>query len=179
MKGVPTLTSIGEIGGQTAKAPWAIVGQRNFDSQPMTDTTSHTAHYDAPPSSLEKSEVTGIGGELAPQHGDVLVGGRPRQEPYSFWRDFTDLPRFKRNVHKGKVLSTTRFHWVIDAPGGKTVVRNSGLVEFLDSSGDRRTAVRVRLVYDPPGGSVGALIAKIFRKEPKVQARQRVRRFRH
>jgi uncharacterized membrane protein len=37
--------------------------------------------------------------------------------------------------------------------------------------------VRVTLVYDPPAGAVGKLIAKLFQKEPKVQARQDLRRF--
>jgi uncharacterized membrane protein len=50
-------------------------------------------------------------------------------------------------------------------------------VEFLDSPDARGTVVRVTLTYDPPAGSVGKLIAKLFQKEPKVQARQDLRRF--
>jgi uncharacterized membrane protein len=56
-------------------------------------------------------------------------------------------------------------------------VRNSARVEFLDSPDGRGTVVRVTLVYDPPGGTVGKLIAKAFQKDPKVQARQDLRRF--
>jgi uncharacterized membrane protein len=37
--------------------------------------------------------------------------------------------------------------------------------------------VRVTLSYDPPAGAVGKLIARLFQKEPKVQARQDLRRF--
>jgi uncharacterized membrane protein len=37
--------------------------------------------------------------------------------------------------------------------------------------------VRVTLTYDPPAGTVGKLIAKLFQREPKVQARQDLRRF--
>jgi uncharacterized membrane protein len=172
----------------------------------MTETISHTAHDDAPLSAAKNPEVTALEGELAPRHGDVLVGrsvtiNRPRQELYEFWREFTNLPRFMRNVHKVTVLNATHSHWVIEAPGGKSVewdsqitrdepgtaigwrslegssVRNSGLVEFLDSPDGRGTVVRVTLVYDPPAGAVGALIAKLFQKEPKVQARQDLRRF--
>jgi len=143
---------------------------------------------------------------LAPHSGDVLVGrsvtiDRPRQELYAFWRDFQNLPRFMHNVKSVSVLDARRSHWVIEAPAGKTVewdssvtedqpgrlvawesqqeasVRNSGRVEFLDSPDGRGTVVRVTLVYDPPGGTVGQLIAKVFQKEPKVQARQDLRRF--
>lgn len=96
---------------------------------------------------------------------------------------------------------SSRSHWVVAAPAGQSVewdslitedvpnemiawtsepgasVRNSGRVEFTDSSAGRGTMVTVTLAYDPPGGSVGKLIAKLFQREPKVQARQDLRRF--
>jgi uncharacterized membrane protein len=37
--------------------------------------------------------------------------------------------------------------------------------------------VTVTLAYDPPGGTVGKMIAMLFQKEPKIQARQDLRRF--
>jgi uncharacterized membrane protein len=145
-------------------------------------------------------------GELAPRHGDVLVGrsvtiNRPREELYSSWRDFYNLPQFMHNVHSVTIKDQTHSHWVIEAPAGKTVewdsqitrddpgrliawqslegasVRNSGQVEFLDSPDNRGTVVRVTLTYDPPAGTVGKLIAKLLQKDPKVQARQDLRRF--
>jgi uncharacterized membrane protein len=138
--------------------------------------------------------------------GDVMVGrsvtiNRPREELYAFWRDFTNLPQFMQNVHSVAIQDQTRSHWVIEAPAGTTVewdseitqdvpgrliawrslegatVRNKGQVEFLDSADNRGTVVRVTLAYDPPGGSAGKLIAKLFQKEPKIQARQDLRRF--
>jgi uncharacterized membrane protein len=126
---------------------------------------------------------------------------RPRDELYSFWRDFQNLPRFMHNVHRVSCQDQSHSHWVIAAPAGKTVewdsriaedepgrliaweslqgasVRNSGRVEFFDSPDGRGTVVRVTLAYDPPAGTVGKLIAKLFQKEPKVQARQDLRRF--
>jgi uncharacterized membrane protein len=173
---------------------------------PMTDATSHTAHRDAPLSAAKHPDVVGLGGDLLPRHGDVLVGrsvtiDRPREELYAFWREFTHLPRFMRNVHRVSIVDARRSHWVIEAPAGNTVewdseiiedqpghliawrsvegasVRNSGQVEFLDSPDGRGTVVRATLVYEPPAGSIGKLIAKLFQKEPKVQARQDLRRF--
>jgi uncharacterized membrane protein len=72
-----------------------------------------------------------------------------------------------------------------DAPGRllawKSVegadVRHEGQVEFRDSPDQRGTCVTVTLTYDPPGGSIGQLMAKLFQKEPKIQARQELRRF--
>jgi uncharacterized membrane protein len=140
------------------------------------------------------------------QPGDVLVGrsvtiNRAREELYAFWRDFENLPLFMHNVQDVAIRDARHSHWIIAAPAGKTVewdskitqdepghliaweslegasVRNSGRVEFLDSPDGRGTVVRVTLAYDPPGGGLGKLVAKVFQKEPKVQARQDLRRF--
>jgi uncharacterized membrane protein len=167
---------------------------------------SHTAHDDAPLSSAKNPDPLAYGGELASRHGDVLIGrsvtiDRPRGELYSFWRDFNNLPRFMHNVHSVMVKDDRHSHWIIEASAGKTVewdseitrddpgreiawrsleganVRNSGQVEFLDSPDGRGTVVRVTLTYDPPAGAIGKLIARLFQKEPKVQARQDLRRF--
>ncbi len=172
----------------------------------MTSPTSHTAHNDAPLSAAKNPNPMAENGELAPQPGDVLVGrsatiNRPRQELYAFWRDFENLPRFMHNIHSVTITDDIHSHWVIKAPAGQTVewdskithdepgrliaweslegasVRNSGKVEFIDSPDARGTVVRVTLTYDPPAGGVGKLIAKLFQKEPKVQARQDLRRF--
>jgi uncharacterized membrane protein len=172
----------------------------------MTRPLSHTAHDDAPLSAAKNPNPVAAGNELAPMHGDVLIGrsvtiNRPRGELYSFWRDFKNLPQFMHNVHSVTIQDQIHSHWIIEAPGGKTVewdseitqdepgrliawqslegasVRNSGRVEFLISPDDRGTVVRVTLTYDPPAGAVGKLIARLFQKEPKVQARQDLRRF--
>jgi uncharacterized membrane protein len=37
--------------------------------------------------------------------------------------------------------------------------------------------VSVTIAYDPPGGALGKAFAKIFRREPKIQARHELRRF--
>ena len=33
------------------------------------------------------------------------------------------------------------------------------------------------IAYDPPAGAIGKAIAKVFRREPKIQARRDLRRF--
>ena len=173
----------------------------------MADPISRTAHDDAPLSAAISPDASAAGTEhLEGRKGDVLVGrsvtiNRPRHDLYAFWRNFQNLPRFMHNIRSVAVIDNSRSHWVVEAPGGKSVewasivtadevgrliawrsdegasVRNSGEVEFRDSPDGRGTVVTVTLVYDPPGGSIGKAIAKLFQKEPKVQARQDLRRF--
>ena len=133
--------------------------------------------------------------------GRTVTINRPRQELYAFWRDFRNLPRFMENVREVTVSDGQRSHWVIEAPAGRTVewdsvltedvegeviawesaegaeIRNSGRIEFRDNSAGRGTEVTATIAYDPPGGDLGKLIAKLFQKEPKVQARRELRRF--
>lgn len=126
---------------------------------------------------------------------------RPRQELYSVWRDFARLPEFMDNVVRIDVLDRTRSHWVVRAPGGRTVewdaiitddrpgellawrsadgadVPNSGTVVFRDAPGGRGTWVTATIAWDPPAGVVGKLVAKLFQREPQAQARHDLRRF--
>jgi uncharacterized membrane protein len=173
----------------------------------MAEPISRTAHDDAPLSAAKSPNAAAANGQhLEADRNDVLIGrsvtvDRPRRELYDFWRDFRHLPEFMHNIKSVTVIDSVRSHWVIDAPAGKTVewdssltaddpghliawrseegasVRNSGQVEFRDSPDGRGTVITVTLAYDPPGGSVGKMIAKLFQKEPKIQARQDLRRF--
>ena len=52
-----------------------------------------------------------------------------------------------------------------------------GHVEFFDVAPGRGTGVRLTLRYDPPAGLPGRAIAKILQREPNVQARRDLRRF--
>ena len=172
----------------------------------MAESISHTAHDDAPLSAAKSPNPESMAYDLDAREGDKLIGrsvtiNRPRDELYHFWRKFENLPRFMHNIRSVAVLDNGRSHWVVEAPAGKTVewdseitadepgsliawrslegasVRNSGQVAFRDSPDGRGTVVTVTLTYDPPGGTLGQLIAKLFQKEPKVQARQDLRRF--
>ena len=172
----------------------------------MTKQTQHTAAGDAPLTSARRPDPSAAGTSGETEHSDVLVGrtvsiNRSRQELYAFWRDFRNLPQFMDNIQSVTVLDESRSHWVVRAPAGRTVewdarivedepgeviawesvgdasVRNSGRIEFRDSANGRGTLVTATLVYDPPAGGVGELVAKLFQREPKVQARQDLRRF--
>lgn len=143
--------------------------------------------------------------QLPAGKGDTIVANavtiaRPVAEVFARFRDFASLPDFMENVERIDVLDATRSRWVVKAPAGKSVeweariteeqrdrliswtseegasVANSGRVTFQDA-GPRGTIVTLTILYDPPGGAIGQFIAKLFQREPKVQARRDLRRF--
>ena len=158
---------------------------------------------DAPPTTARDSDVeTGAAGRDDEQAiiGRTVTIDRPREEIYAFWRDFPNLAQVMENIERIDTLDEKRSHWVVKAPGGKTVeweavvtddvpgeliawqsvegadVSSSGRVEFLDAAPGRGTMVRATFAYDPPGGMIGEWIAKIFQREPNVQTRRDLRR---
>jgi uncharacterized membrane protein len=127
---------------------------------------------------------------------ESVIIQRPPQQIYDFWRDFTNLPQFMDNIESVTKLNEVRSHWKIKAPAGTSVefnslvtedipgrliawkseegatVPNRGRVEFIETSSGGGTNVRATISYDPPAGALGRVIAKLFQREPGVQARQ-------
>jgi uncharacterized membrane protein len=173
----------------------------------MSEQTTHTAHGDAPVSAAKNPDPRGVRDPGAHvEKDDELVGrtvsiNRPRSELYGFWSDFTNLPLFMENIEMVTVVDERRSHWVVAAPGERTVewdsvvtadepdsliawayaegagIRNSGRIEFRDSTNGRGTVVTATIIYDAPGGAVGKALAKLFQREPNIQARRDLRRF--
>jgi uncharacterized membrane protein len=126
---------------------------------------------------------------------------RPAEELYRFWRNFENLPRFMRHLESVRVIDDRRSHWVARAPAEMMVewdaeiinekeneliawrslddaqIPNAGSVRFEKAPNGSGTKVKVALKYDPPGGQVGALIAKLFGEEPEQQVEEDLRRF--
>ena len=133
--------------------------------------------------------------------GKTVTVGKPRQEVYDFWRDFTRFPDFMDNVRKVEKLDAKRSRWTIEAPAGTSIelvtritedrrgeviawesepdsqIATQGRVEFSEAAPGRGTAVRLTMTYDPPGGIIGRGIAKLLQREPQLQARRDLRRF--
>ncbi len=125
---------------------------------------------------------------------------RPAGELYAFWRDQEKLAGVMENVVSIERLGDDRFRWTVKAPAGREVswesiitnaipdrelswqsaeggdIDNSGRVRFEDA-GDRGTVVRATIAYDPPGGKIGQLVAKLFQREPRIQTRRDLHRF--
>lgn len=163
-------------------------------------------HDNAPATTTRHGDDAREAGRAVPEaQGDSAVGrsvtiNRSRAELYAFWRDFSRLPAFMENVVRIDVIDDVTSHWVVKAPGIATVewnaiitedvadtliawssvegadVPNSGRIDFRDA-GDRGTIVSATILYDPPAGFIGKVIAKMFQREPAIQARRDLRRF--
>jgi uncharacterized membrane protein len=168
--------------------------------------TKRNAPYGDAPESTRKTANPAAAGIPAAEDDDVLVArsvtiNRPRRELYEFWRDFRNLPIFMENIESVAVLDDARSHWRVKGPAESTVewdsvvtedvpgeviawtsvegssVPNAGRIEFKDSSNGRGTIVTATISYDPPASKLGVLVAKLLGREPKIQARRDLRRF--
>lgn len=157
---------------------------------------------DAPATTARDADIRGqeAGRDESKVSAAVVTINRPADELYAFWRDFSNLPRVMENIESIVTHDAGRSHWVVKAPGGRTVewdaivtedvdgraigwqsadgsdVRSSGRVEFAPVEG-RGTVVRAVIAYDPPGGAIAQLLAKLVQREPAIQARRDLRRF--
>jgi len=141
------------------------------------------------------------------RYGDYAVTGhavtinRQRAELYAFWRDFQNLPRFMENIERVEPGENGRWTWTIAAPAWQSVrveteivkdveneliawrsvdtseIDTEGRVTFRDAQGGRGTVVEAIIAYKPPGGELGRMIAKLFQREPEIQGRRELKRF--
>lgn len=151
---------------------------------------------DAPHWTLDKA-----GQGAQPVIGKTLLIKAPRQTLFDLWQKVEDFPKFMENVERVERVGDQISRWTVKAPAGQTVtlvnristlvegrsigwqsevesdIANKGEVSFDDAPGDRGTYVSLVLSYDPPGGTIGRLAAKLFQREPAIQARRDLRRF--
>ena len=170
----------------------------------MTELSPHPA--DSGPAAASKGDAAGETAATLPEAkgksatAQAVTINKPVSEVYGYFRNFANLPTFMENVVSIDVEDDKLSHWVVKAPAGQTVewnarvteeqvdraiawtsepgasVANSGRIEFRDA-GKRGTVVSLTILYDPPGGFIGKLIAKMFQREPAIQARRDLNRF--
>jgi uncharacterized membrane protein len=129
----------------------------------------------------------------------VIINSSP-EKLYRFWHSFENLPRIMPHLEAVQVLSPTQSHWIAKAIAGITVewdaeivreqkdeliawrslpgseIVHAGTVRFLRFA-EAQTEVRVSIVYEPPGGQAGVLVAKLFGEEPGQQVEEDLQRF--
>lgn len=142
-----------------------------------------------------------VEGDYSASSTRAALINRPRQMLYDYWRDFRNLPGFMENVKAVELLDADRSSWTIAGPVGSEVelvseitedrpgqyiawraaagsdVDHEGWIEFRDNAFGRGTEVRIFISYDPPAGVVGKVVAKVLQREPRLQARRELRRF--
>jgi uncharacterized membrane protein len=130
-----------------------------------------------------------------------ITVGRPANEVYAFWKDFTNFPRFMRHVESIESLEGGRSRWRVTGPAdtraewiseivddreneliawqttGESELYHAGKVTFRPGPRGEGTTVTVEMQYAPPGGRIGAALLKLFRKEPGQQVIDDLRRF--
>jgi uncharacterized membrane protein len=143
-------------------------------------------------SSQQTSRHAGAGSSMMNVTKAITIK-RPPEELYQFWRNFQNLPRFMNHLESVQVTGDRTSHWRTKGPAGSTVewdaiiteerpnqliawrsteradVDNAGVVHFAPAPGGRGTEVRVEMQYNPPGGPIGAIVAKLFGEAPEQQ----------
>jgi uncharacterized membrane protein len=132
-------------------------------------------------------------------HSSVVINAA-RQQVYEFWRNFENLPLFMNHLETVSVTGERRSRWIALGPMGTRIawdaevvsenpneeirwrslpgsdVETSGIVRFKQATGNRGTLVQVISVIEPPGGTLGGAVAKMFGKDPNFMMRQDLRR---
>lgn len=161
------------------------------------DPVSTDAHV-ASPAFIDKDNIEGAYPSASIR---AVMINRPRQELYAYWRDFQNFPTFMENVKAVACASPKRSQWTIAGPAGADVdlvsdiiedvpgekiawtssqgsdIDHEGWITFTDNAFGRGTEVRLFISYDPPAGAFGKVVAKVLQREPRVQARRELRRF--
>jgi uncharacterized membrane protein len=125
---------------------------------------------------------------------------RSPEELFRFWRNFSNLPLFMKNLESVTELDQTRSHWVAKGPAGTRVewdaeiyneeenkliawrsledadVVNAGSVRFESGPQGHGTFLRVTINYNPPAGSVSASLAQLIGAEPSQLIKEDLRR---
>jgi uncharacterized membrane protein len=126
---------------------------------------------------------------------------KPIEQLYRFWRNLENLPQFMRHLESVEKMTDTISHWRAKGPAGTILewdgeifneipnkliawrslegadVVSAGSVNFDPAAGGHGTRVTVHLQYSPPGGKVGAALAKLLGADAETEIREDLRRF--
>ena len=142
---------------------------------------------------LSASRMFGVGaGHRAVDVQKTININAPLDGVFGFFSRYENFPRFMRNVKEVRDHGNGYSHWVVAGPAGITVewdaeltdfdphkriawqsvpgstVDNAGVIQFRENP-DGTTRVDIRLSYNPPGGAIGHVVAKLFGSDPKSE----------
>ena len=142
-----------------------------------------------------------LGGSAGVIVDESVTINQPIELLYRFWRNLENLPRFMRHLESVERVTDTLSRWRARGPAGSTIewtaeiinevpnqvigwksiegsdVVSAGSVNFDDAGPGRGTRVHVRLQYSPPGGKIGAAVAKLLGRDPGTEIREDQRQF--
>jgi uncharacterized membrane protein len=187
---VNTLTTPENDRARTLLATAAVVGVGLLDvlaSEDLANTTPKVSHpaKDSQHFSIKRS----------------VTVNRPVDEVYAFWKNFENMPKFMKHLDSVQSTGEGTSRWTAGSSQGLTVawevqlvedrpnqllswqtigvsdVTGTGRVEFTPAPGGRGTEVRADISYQPPGGALGAKIARVFRDVPGVKIENQLNTF--
>ena len=165
--------------------------------------TAHCDIYEAlgvDTSAAASDTRAALGGSRGVNVLESVTINRDISELYRFWRNLENLPRFMRHLESVEKITDSISRWRAKGPGGMTVqwdaeiynevpdkliawrslegstVVSAGSVNF-DVVPGRGTRVTAHLQYSPPGGRLGARVARLFGRDAGTEIRHDLRRF--
>jgi uncharacterized membrane protein len=140
-----------------------------------------------------------LGGSRGVNVLETITVNRPIDQLYRFWRNLENLPQFMRHLESVDRLTDTISHWRAKGPADAVVewdaeiinevpnqvigwrsLENADVVSAGSVNFDRAangTRVTVHLQYSPPGGKVGAAVAKLFGRDAATEIHDDLQRF--
>ena len=142
-----------------------------------------------------------LGGPAGTPVEESVTINRSIEELYRFWRNLENLPHFMQHLESVERITDTLSRWRARGPGGRIVewnaeiinevpnkvigwrsiegsdVVSAGSVNFDDAGPGRGTRVTVHLQYSPPGGKIGAAVARLLGRDAATEIREDLRRF--
>jgi len=142
-----------------------------------------------------------LGGSRGANVLESVTINRAVPELYRFRRNLENLPQFMRHLQSVEKLTDSISRLRAKGPAGLTFeweaeiynevpdkliawrslegssVISAGSVNFDEAGPGRGTRVTVHLQYSPPGGKLGAKVAKLFGADAETEIREDLRRF--
>jgi uncharacterized membrane protein len=147
-------------------------------------------------SNLPMRRLFGIGaGRRAIDVQKTININAPLDMVFGFFADYRNFPYFMSNIVQVSGAGYGWSHWVVKGPAGIKVewdaeltrfvpnlaigwkslpgstVANAGIISF-DTNYDGSTRVDIKLSYNPPGGALGHLVARIFGADARSEMDQ-------
>jgi uncharacterized membrane protein len=134
--------------------------------------------------------VGATGGNAIPVHKTLRVNA-PVDQVFQLLARYENFPLFMRNVRHVHAHPDGRSHWIVAGPAGVSVewdavttrlepnrmlawhtasnaaVRHAGSIRFEPHNGGTR--LEIQLTYNPPGGALGHVVARLFGADPKTE----------
>jgi uncharacterized membrane protein len=151
----------------------------------------HCKLYESIGVSTARPERPGVPDQMGVKVDRTIFIACPPEVAYRFWRNLENLPEFMEDIESVRILDDIHSRWVVKGPGGRRLewdaeivnehpgemvswqtlpgadVQSAGTVRFAAADGG--TALRVVLEYHPPGGFLGARLARFFGRDPVGQ----------